>query len=77
MEDAKSAMAIVSILGAAAGIYYVSIVNPENNYFVFMAIFALIGVAVANVVLVAVNEVYRWLKMNYLDTGKAEPAQPS
>ncbi len=75
MQDAKAAMAIASILGAAAGIYYASVLNPLNNYFVFVAIFALIGVGVANVVLLVTYEIYRWLKQYYANSERAEAAQ--
>ena len=75
MEDAKAAMAITSIMGASAGIYSVSVVNPLNNYFVFMAIFALVGVVVANVVLLVGYEIYRWLKLNFVDAKKPEVVQ--
>jgi hypothetical protein len=60
-------MFIASILGAAAGIYYTSTVNPSNNYFVFMAIFVLVGFALANVVLMVMYEVYGWLRQYYAD----------
>jgi hypothetical protein len=75
VEDAKAAMAIVSILGAAAGIYYASALNPLNNYFVFLAIFALIGVGVANIVLLVAYEIYRWLKLYYANAERVEAAQ--
>jgi hypothetical protein len=75
VEDAKAAMAITSIMGAAAGIYYVSVVNPLNNYFIFMVIFALVGIVLANVVLLVGYEVYRWLKKNFVDVEKPKVAQ--
>ena len=62
MEDAKSWMLIASIMGAAAGIYFTSVLNPLNNYVVFMAIFALIGICIANLVLLALISVDRWQK---------------
>jgi hypothetical protein len=74
-ESPKSWMFIASILGSAAGIYYTSIVNPLNNYFVFMAIFVLVGFALANVVLMVLHEVYGWLKQYYSDVETAQVPQ--
>jgi hypothetical protein len=70
-------MFMFSLVGAAAGVYYGSLTNPLNNYFVFLAVFALIGVAVANVALLILDSVYRWLKKYYADEEQAEIAQTS
>jgi hypothetical protein len=61
MDDTKMWMVIVSIMGVAAGLYIASTLKPLNNYVFFLAIFALIGVAVANTVLLVIYEVYKWL----------------
>ena len=65
MENPKTWMLIASILGASAGIYAVSVAAPLNNYFLFMALFVVIGVGVANVVLLVLYKVYEWLKQYY------------
>ena len=62
LEDLMIAMLLASVVGASAGIYYVSILNPLNNYFLFMALFGMVGICVANLVLLALYEAYRWLK---------------
>jgi hypothetical protein len=67
MESPKTSMFIASIIGAAAGVYFNSSVNPLNNYFVFMAIFMIIGIGIANVVLLVLYVVYVWLKKYYAD----------
>ncbi len=62
MEDAKSWMLIASIMGAASGIYVSSAINPPNNYVMFLIIFALIGIILANLVLLLLVEIDRWQK---------------
>ncbi len=62
MQDAKSWMLIASIMGTAAGIYVSSAINPPNNYFMFMIIFALIGIVFANLVMLLLVELDRWQK---------------
>ena len=62
MEDAKSWMLIASIVGAAGGIYFNSVVNPLNNYFMFLIVFALIGICIANLLLLLLVELDRWQK---------------
>ena len=61
MEDAKIMMLAASILGALVGVYLTTAVNPLNNYFYFMALFAIIGAGFANVVLLALVKIYLWL----------------
>jgi hypothetical protein len=72
LEDAKTLMPLASVMGAAAGIYYISVLKPLSNYFMFVGLFALIGVGVGNVVLVVVYELYLWLAR---DKGDPENAQ--
>ncbi len=62
LEDAKTLMVIASVIGAAAGTFYISVLRPLDNYFIFVGLFILIGVCVANLVLLAVYELYLWLK---------------
>lgn len=64
LEDPKTWMLAASILGAIAGIYYTMVVNPLYNYFIFMGIFALIGVGIANLALLAAYKVYLWLRQD-------------
>ena len=58
-------MLLASIIGASTGIYYTSAVNPLNNYFIFLALFVVIGVGVGNVVLLVLYKVYVFLKQYY------------
>jgi hypothetical protein len=62
MEDVKSWMLIASIMGTASGIYVSSAINPPNNYVMFMVIFALVGIILANLVLLLLVELDRWQK---------------
>jgi hypothetical protein len=64
-------MIIASVFGAAAGIYYSSTLNFVNNYLVFVALLALIGIGVANLVLLVLWEVNNWLK----SSSQIEPKQ--
>jgi len=61
MEDVKMMMLVASILGASVGVYLTTAVNPLNNYFYFMALFAIIGAGLANVVLLVLVKTYKWL----------------
>jgi hypothetical protein len=65
MEKPKTMMLIASIIGAMVGIYYSIIANLLNNYFIFMALFAMAGVGAANLILLAVAEVQNYLRKNY------------
>ena len=65
MENPKTWMLLASIMGASAGIYYTSVVNPLTNYFIFLALFVVIGVGVSNVVLLVLYKVYVFLKQYY------------
>ena len=58
-------MLLASIMGASAGVFYIAHLNPLNNYYIFMAIFAIIGVALANVLLLALYEAYKSLEKRY------------
>jgi hypothetical protein len=62
MEDVKSWMLIASIMGIASGIYLSSAINPPNNYVMFMIILVLIGIILANLVLLLLVELDRWQK---------------
>ncbi len=75
MEDAKSWMLIASIMGAASGIYVSSAINPPNNYVMFLIIFALIGIIMANLVLLLLVEIDRWQK-GFVRGGKETSENP-
>jgi hypothetical protein len=60
LEKAETMMLVASIIGAIAGIIFNASVNPINNYFIFMIIFAIIGIGVALLVLAALTKVYEW-----------------
>jgi hypothetical protein len=61
MEDTITMMLAASILGALVGVYLTTMANPMNNYFYFMALFAIIAAGLANVVLLVVVKIYCWL----------------
>jgi len=61
MENAKTMMLAASILGALLGVYLTTSANPQNNYFYFIALFAIIGAGLANVVLLVLVKIYWWL----------------
>jgi hypothetical protein len=75
MEDSKLMMIASSFIGALVGVYYIASENPVNNYIIFMALFAMVGVAVANGVLLAGVKFYDWLKLYYEDKDRAKLAQ--
>ena len=58
-------MLLASVFGAVAGVFYTALLNPLNNYYIFLAIFAMIGITLANVVLLALYEAYEWLEKRY------------
>jgi hypothetical protein len=60
LEKAETMMLIASIIGALVGIIFTVSINPLNNYFIFMIVFAMIGVGTALLVLVALFKVYEW-----------------
>ena len=68
-------MLLVSIIGAAAGVFYTAQLNPLNNYYIFMALFAMIGVAIANVLLIALYEAYKSLEKRYASLEEAQNEQ--
>ena len=68
-------MLIASVMGASAGIYVTSMADPLNNYFIFMALFGVIGVGVANVVLLALYKIYGWLKQSCFTSEKTQSPQ--
>jgi hypothetical protein len=72
LQDAKTAILIASILGASAGIYYLATLNPLNNYLVFVALFALIGIGVANVILLVICRIYDLVKQYYSNADRKQ-----
>jgi multisubunit Na+/H+ antiporter MnhC subunit len=75
VENPKTWMLIASVMGASAGIYVTSMADPLNNYFIFMALFGVIGVGVANVVLLALYKIYEWLKQSCFTSEKTQSPQ--
>ena len=61
MEEAKILVLLACILGGSVGVFWTTVVNPFNNYFYFMALFAIVGAGLANVVLVVLVKIYDWL----------------
>ena len=62
MKDTKAMMFIASVLGALGGVYYTTVVNPQNNFFNWIILFILIGAGIANVALLILVNSYRWLR---------------
>ena len=62
MQDAKFVMLAASIMGALVGVYLATVANPLENYFYFMALFAIIGAGLANVVLFVSVKIYEFIK---------------
>ena len=62
MENPKKMMLIASFMGALAGIYYATAANPLNNYLIFVALFAIVGIGAGNLVLLVLVKVYDWLR---------------
>jgi hypothetical protein len=60
LEKAETMMLVASIIGAIAGVIFNVNINPINNYFIFMIIFAIIGIGIALLVSVALTKVYVW-----------------
>jgi uncharacterized YccA/Bax inhibitor family protein len=63
-------MIAASILGALVGAYFMANLKPLNNAGYFVVIFALIGVAVGNLALLALYKVYE----TYYANPQTQPA---
>ncbi|MCW4011215.1 MAG: hypothetical protein NWF05_11475 [Candidatus Bathyarchaeota archaeon] len=68
MKNPKTNMLIASIIGAAIGVYYTTMLNPLNNYYMFVMLFALIGICLANVALLMLRSIYEWFEQRYPTT---------
>jgi hypothetical protein len=55
-------MLVASVIGAWAGMLFAAVVHPENNFFIFVGLFAMVGVGFGNLVLLALYKVHDWLK---------------
>jgi uncharacterized membrane protein (DUF373 family) len=75
MKNHDTLMLIASFMGALIGIYYNVAANPFNNYFIFAALFAMAGVAAANLMLLVLVELYEWLIRNRPETEKTQNPQ--
>jgi hypothetical protein len=62
LENPKTWMLLVSLPGAAIGIYFNSVIDPMNNYFAFMIVFAIIGAVLGNLLLLLLSNANEWLK---------------
>ena len=54
MNNPKLYMMLSSFFGVLAGVYVTVLAHPENNYFYFMGVFAMLGIIVSNLVLLGV-----------------------
>ncbi len=63
MDDIEIVMLLATVIGALAGVFYTTILNPIENYFYFMVLFAIVGAGIANVVLLVLVKIYRWLRV--------------
>ena len=55
----KIMMSIASIVGALVGILYISAVKPGYDYFVWLGLFAIIGVGAGNLMLLILYEILK------------------
>jgi vacuolar-type H+-ATPase subunit I/STV1 len=67
MLNVKELMFAASAIGILAGILYTVQVNPLNNYYIFMVLFMMVAVGIANVALFVGLKLYKWLKQYYSD----------
>jgi hypothetical protein len=75
MQNPRTMMLIASVMGVLVGFFVVAQLNPLNNFYVFVGLFAMTGVGVANLVLLVVYAVYQWLKNYYANVERAQNAQ--
>ena len=68
---------LASIIGAAAGVFYTTQLNPLNNYYIFIAIFAMIGAAIADILLLILYEAYKFLETATSNLREPEKVKPS
>jgi hypothetical protein len=60
----KTMMFIASVFGAWAGVLFIAAAHPANNYFIFMGLFALLGVGAGNLCLLLLYKIYESLREN-------------
>jgi hypothetical protein len=58
----KVMMIIASFIGALAGIFFIMVAKPGYDYFIWLALFAIIGIGVGNLALLILNKTYEWIK---------------
>ena len=61
MSDPQKMVLMALLIGAIVGIVFNARVNPLNNYYIFMVIFAFVGMVAALIVLVVLYNIYEWL----------------
>ena len=59
MENAKTIIFIVSLLGAIAGIFFTRIADPPEGFLNWIVLFAMLGVIVANLILLIVYKILK------------------
>jgi hypothetical protein len=52
-------MVIASIVGALFGILYIAAVKPGHDYFIWLGLFAIIGVGAGNLVMLILYEILK------------------
>jgi amino acid transporter len=57
MENTKTIIFFVSLLGAFGGALFTKVTNPAQDYFNWIVMFAIIGVIVANLILLLIYEI--------------------
>jgi hypothetical protein len=54
MNSPKLYISLASFFGVLVGIYVTVAVHPENNYFYFMGLFAMLGILISNLILLGI-----------------------
>ncbi len=57
MENAKTIIFMVSLFGAIAGALFTKVANPPEGFLNWIVLFAMLGVIVANLILLIVYEI--------------------
>jgi hypothetical protein len=60
--DPKLMMIIASFIGALAGIFFIMVAKPVYDYFVWLTLFAIIGIGVGNLALLILYKTNEWIK---------------
>jgi opacity protein-like surface antigen len=60
--NVKVMMLIASIFGALAGLLLITVAKPDYDFYVWFALFAVIGIGVGNLALLVLYKTYEWIK---------------